>query len=65
VLDANIPARVGLRMQKAIESKMLLNLPGAENLLGRGDLLFKDVGEPIRLQAPYLSPEEAREIFGD
>ncbi len=54
VLDSNIPARVGLKMQKAIESKMLLNYPGAETLLGRGDLLFRDVGEPIRLQGAYL-----------
>lgn len=64
VLDANIPARVGLKMQKAIESKMLLNEAGAETLLGRGDLLFKDVGEPVRLQGAYLPPEELRDIFG-
>lgn len=64
VLDANIPARVGLKMQKAIESKMLLNEAGAETLLGRGDLLFKDVGAPVRLQGAYLPPEETREIFG-
>lgn len=63
VLDANIPARIGLKMQKAIESKMLLNSSGAENLLGRGDLLFKDVGEPIRLQGVYLSNEEAGSVF--
>ncbi|MFN7999983.1 MAG: FtsK/SpoIIIE domain-containing protein [Acidobacteriota bacterium] len=64
VLDANIPARVGLKMQKAIESKMLLNFSGAEMLLGRGDLLFRDVGEPVRLQGAYLPPEEAEQIFG-
>ncbi|MCI0338099.1 MAG: hypothetical protein L0226_11010 [Acidobacteria bacterium] len=63
VLDSNIPARVGLKMQRAIESKMLLNYSGAETLLGRGDLLFKDVGEPVRLQGAYLSPEEARRVF--
>ncbi len=65
VLDSNIPARVGLKMQKAIESKMLLNYSGAEVLLGRGDLLFRDVGEPVRLQGAYLRPEEAEEIFGN
>ncbi|MCI0662473.1 MAG: hypothetical protein L0220_15495 [Acidobacteria bacterium] len=63
VLDSNIPARIGLKMQKAIESKMLLNCAGAETLLGNGDLLFKDVGEAIRLQGAYLPEDEAQEIF--
>jgi len=62
-LDANIPARVGFKMSKAIESNMLLNQKGAENLLGSGDLLFKDIGEPVRLQAPYLVPEQRIELF--
>lgn len=65
VLDSNIPARVALKMQKAIESKMLLNCTGAETLLGRGDLLFREIGEPVRLQGAYLPPEEAREVFGE
>jgi len=55
VLDSNIPARVGLMMVKKEESKMLLGRTGAENLLGKGDLLFRDVGDPVRLQAPLLS----------
>jgi S-DNA-T family DNA segregation ATPase FtsK/SpoIIIE len=55
VLDSNIPARVGLMMVKREESKMLLGQAGAENLLGKGDLLFRDVGDPVRLQAPLLS----------
>ncbi len=54
VLDSNIPARVGLMMVKKEESKMLLGQTGAENLLGKGDLLFRDVGDPIRLQAALL-----------
>ena len=65
VLDSNIPARVAMKMQKGIESKMLLNYSGAEKLLGRGDLLFRDVGEPVRLQGAYLPVEEAREIFDE
>jgi DNA segregation ATPase FtsK/SpoIIIE-like protein len=54
VLDSNIPARVALMMVKKEESKMLLGRTGAENLLGKGDLLFRDVGDPVRLQAPLL-----------
>lgn len=63
-LDSNMPARVGLKMQKRLESNMLLNEPGAEKLLNHGDLLFKDVGPPRRLQAPLLTSEERVRIFG-
>jgi len=50
-LDSNIPGRIGLMMVKGEESRMLLGQNGAENLLGKGDLFFRDVGEPLRLQA--------------
>jgi len=63
-LQANIPARVGLRMTSRYESNMLLDRGGAEDLLGNGDLLFKDIGEPVRLQGLYLPPGERRAIFG-
>jgi DNA segregation ATPase FtsK/SpoIIIE-like protein len=59
ILDANIPARVGLKTSKDTESRMLLGVSGAENLLGHGDLLFKAVGEPRRYQGIYL-PENER-----
>ncbi|HEV3162920.1 MAG TPA: FtsK/SpoIIIE domain-containing protein [Isosphaeraceae bacterium] len=62
-LDANMPTRVGLKMEKVIESRMLLGSAGAEALLGNGDLLFKDIGEPVRLQSAYLSPDERDRIF--
>jgi hypothetical protein len=64
VLLANIPARVGLQTKSPIESRMLLNETGAETLLGMGDLLFKDIGDPVRLQSPYLSPEERDALTG-
>lgn len=63
-LNANIPARIGLKVQKALYSHMLLNEPGAESLLGKGDLLFKRGGEVLRLQSPYLPPGEMAEVFG-
>ncbi|MGQ0633700.1 MAG: FtsK/SpoIIIE domain-containing protein [Planctomycetaceae bacterium] len=63
-LDSNIPTRVGLKMGKSVESRMLLNQAGAEKLLGHGDLLFKSIGDPIRLQAPLLSDANRRELFG-
>jgi len=63
-LDSNIPARVGLKMNKGVESRMLLSTAGAEKLLGNGDLLFKDIGDPCRLQAPLLTEANRAEIFG-
>jgi DNA segregation ATPase FtsK/SpoIIIE-like protein len=62
-LDANIPARVGLKTNSYIESKMLLATTGAEHLLGHGDLLFKNIGDPVRLQGAYLSPEVREKLF--
>jgi len=63
-LQANIPARVGMRVTSRHESSMLLDRRGAEDLLGNGDLLFKDIGDPVRLQGLYLTPAERRAIFG-
>jgi len=62
-LDVNIPARVALKMTNYRESFMVLGQRGAENLLGKGDLLFKDIGDPVRLQSPCLPPEARAEIL--
>jgi len=63
-LDSNMPARIGLRMGRHLESNMLLGEAGAEKLLGHGDLLFKDVNSPRRLQSPLLTEENRNDIFG-
>lgn len=62
-LDSNMPCRVGLKMQKAIESRMLLETTGAEKLLGNGDLLFRDIGPARRLQGLWVPPEVRAELF--
>ena len=62
-LKANMSCKVALKTQSAIESRIILEESGAENLLGHGDLLFADIGRPIRLQAPYLTEQERSEIF--
>jgi hypothetical protein len=64
VLKANLSGRVCLRMTDAKQSQVVLGQSGAEQLLGKGDLLFQDVGEPKRLQAAYLPEEERKTIFG-
>ncbi|MCI0349241.1 MAG: hypothetical protein L0Z53_07445, partial [Acidobacteriales bacterium] len=58
-----ITAKVGLRMD-AINSRIFLGEAGAESLLGKGDLLYKCIGDPVRLQSPYLPPEELEQVFG-
>jgi DNA segregation ATPase FtsK/SpoIIIE-like protein len=63
-IQTNINARIGLRLPSAIESQMLLAEAGAEALLGKGDLLYKCIGDPVRLQSPYLPEEELKQVFG-
>ncbi len=63
-LKMNLSGRVCLRVSNHIQSNMIINQSGAERLLGKGDLLFLSIGDPVRLQAPYLSAEERARIFG-
>jgi hypothetical protein len=62
-IQTNLNARVALRLPK-IESRMMLGEEGAGTLLGQGDLLYKSIGDPVRLQSPYLAPEELARVFG-
>jgi len=62
-IQANLPCRVALTLSSHIESAMILGVSGAERLTGAGDLLYKDFGDPVRLQAPYLPEGERRSLF--
>lgn len=62
-LKMNLSGRVCLRVTTYQQSNMIINQSGAERLLGRGDLFFLSVGDPVRLQAPYLSAQERARIF--
>ncbi len=64
-LKMNLSGRVCLRVSSHIQSNMIINQSGAERLLGRGDLFFLSIGDPVRLQAPYLSGEQRASIFGN
>jgi DNA translocase FtsK/SpoIIIE-like protein/PD-(D/E)XK nuclease superfamily protein len=63
-IDANIPCRIGLMMANAIDSRMIIQSAGAERLTGRGDLLYKSIGDPVRLQSPYMTGAERARVFG-
>jgi hypothetical protein len=64
VIKANLTGRVCLRVAEPIESRLVLNVAGAENLTGHGDLLWSAGGEPLRLQAPLLDEESRVRYFG-
>jgi S-DNA-T family DNA segregation ATPase FtsK/SpoIIIE len=60
-INANLPTRIGLKVASAIEAR-IIETPGAEHLLGKGDLLFKAIGEPRRLQGAVVTAEELERI---
>ncbi len=60
VIKANMNARVALHVNEKLESRIILEQAGAETLLGKGDLFFKDLGTAIRLQAPLISDADLK-----
>jgi S-DNA-T family DNA segregation ATPase FtsK/SpoIIIE len=66
LIKANIPTRLALQVSSQIDSRTILDMPGAEKLLGAGDMLYLagDMGKPIRLQSAYVSESEAKSVAG-
>ncbi|MBL7473333.1 DNA translocase FtsK [Robertkochia sediminum] len=61
IIKANFPARVAFRVTSKIDSRTILDSPGADQLIGRGDMLFTQGAEPVRLQCAFVdTPEVAR-----
>jgi S-DNA-T family DNA segregation ATPase FtsK/SpoIIIE len=60
IIKANFPARIAFAVASNTDSRVILDQPGAERLLGRGDMLFQapDAPAPIRMQGTYLSDNE-------
>ncbi len=65
VIKANFPARLAFQVASKTDSRTILDLNGAEKLLGMGDMLFVPAGspEPIRLHGPYISSEEIEKVI--
>lgn len=60
LIKANFPARLAFSVASGVDSRVILDLPGAETLLGRGDMLFlnPEVGNPIRAQGVIVTDQE-------
>jgi len=65
VIKANLPSRISFRVSSKIDSRTILGEPGAEQLLGQGDLLFMMPGERIvRVHGPLVTEEEVERVVG-
>ncbi len=61
-IKANIPSRIAFRVASYVDSTTILDGAGAESLLGKGDMLFKETERPIRLQGAFLKDSEIERI---
>jgi S-DNA-T family DNA segregation ATPase FtsK/SpoIIIE len=64
LIKANIPTRIALQVSSQIDSRTILDMGGAEKLLGAGDMLYLsgDRSKPSRLQSAYISEEEVKAV---
>ena len=64
LIKANIPSRISFAVSNSIDSRTVLDMVGAEKLLGKGDMLFLPMGEntPLRIQGTYISEDEISNV---
>lgn len=64
LIKSNIPSRISFAVSSQIDSRTILDMAGAEKLLGKGDMLFLPMGEnaPTRIQGAYISEEEIKKV---
>ncbi|HEY8529758.1 MAG TPA: DNA translocase FtsK [Paenibacillaceae bacterium] len=64
VIKANIPSRIAFGVSSQVDSRTILDMAGAEKLLGRGDMLFLPMGapKPIRVQGAFVSDQEVEKV---
>ncbi|MFO8036024.1 MAG: DNA translocase FtsK [Anaerolineales bacterium] len=64
LIKANFPARIAFATASGVDSRVIIDQPGAETLLGRGDMLFQapDAAAPIRLQGVFVSDAEINRL---
>jgi len=64
LIKANVPSRIAFAMASMVDSRTVLDAPGAEDLLGRGDMLYQpvDLPRPVRLQGVFVSDHEVNAV---
>jgi S-DNA-T family DNA segregation ATPase FtsK/SpoIIIE len=64
LIKANIPCRIAFNVSSMIDSRVILDTPGAEKLLGRGDMLYipPDQAKPTRIQGAFVSDKEVKKL---
>lgn len=64
VVKANIPSRIAFTVSSSIDSRTILDMTGAEKLIGKGDMLFLPMGEgtPTRIQGAFISEDEVQRV---
>lgn len=64
LIKANIPCRIAFNVSSMIDSRVIIDSPGAEKLLGRGDMLYipPDQAKPTRIQGAFVSEKEVRKL---
>jgi len=65
LIKANIPTRISFMVSSAVDSRTIIDMGGAERLLGRGDMLYlpADAGRPERIQGAFLADDEAERLI--
>ena len=65
LIKANIPSRIAFSVSSQFDSRKIIDMNGAEKLLGKGDMLFSPVGKkkPLRTQGPFVTDEEAPAVI--
>ena len=64
LMKANIPSRIAFAVASSMESRIILDTPGAEKLVGKGDMLYSPLGDskPTRVQGCFITPEEIERV---
>ncbi|HZK03786.1 MAG TPA: DNA translocase FtsK [Bacteroidaceae bacterium] len=61
-IKANFPARISFRVASMVDSRTIIDRPGANQLIGRGDMLFLQGGNPVRVQCAFVDTPEVQRI---
>ena len=66
LIKANVPSRIAFAVSSQVDSRTILDMVGAEKLLGKGDMLFSPAGssKPTRIQGAFVSDDEVEKIVG-